>query len=198
MLQEREVEPRRRRAHAQVDVRVVAATNRDLKRAMAEGHASARISTTGSPSSASTLPPLRERREDISPLVRALSCAATASARTSAAAGSRAEARRPAARAHAWPGNVRELANVIERALILSDGPDLHLDAAFGRSKGHHDPGERLDEVERAHLLRVLERCQWRISGAGNAAELLGLRPSTLRSRLKKLGVARPKSLAPS
>jgi transcriptional regulator of acetoin/glycerol metabolism len=93
---------------------------------------------------------------------------------------------------YGWPGNVRELGNVIERALILSRGSELCLDAFLASEKAHAGPSERLDEVERAHLVRVLERCQWRINGAGNAAEALGMRPSTLRSRLKKLGVARP------
>jgi len=81
---------------------------------------------------------------------------------------------------------------VIERGLILSHGPVLRLDAAFAAAPKRVEPADRLDDVERSHVLRVLERCQWRISGAGNAAETLGLRPSTLRSRLKKLGVARP------
>jgi formate hydrogenlyase transcriptional activator len=76
--------------------------------------------------------------------------------------------------------------------MILSPGPVLTLDAAFGSSVKGSQPTERMDDVERVHVVRVLARCHWRISGKGNAAELLGLNPSTLRSRLKKLGVARP------
>ena len=100
---------------------------------------------------------------------------------------------------YAWPGNVRELANVIERALILSPGPVLQLDAAFADSSSKGGNGsDRADDVERAHLLRILERCQWRLSGTGNAADVLGLatehaalahqdaRASSVRPRLSR------------
>jgi formate hydrogenlyase transcriptional activator len=91
---------------------------------------------------------------------------------------------------YAWPGNVRELENVVERALILSPGPVLQaeetLDAATSRR------ADRLAEVEREHILHVLKRCEWRVDGAGNAAAILGLDPSTLRSRMQKLGINRP------
>jgi formate hydrogenlyase transcriptional activator len=95
---------------------------------------------------------------------------------------------------YAWPGNVRELENVIERALILSPGPTLRLDEPFPtEGSGTAEPfAERADQVERDHLLRVLERYGWKIDGAGHAAEALGLHPSTLRSRMQKLGIRRP------
>jgi transcriptional regulator of acetoin/glycerol metabolism len=91
---------------------------------------------------------------------------------------------------YAWPGNVRELQNVIERALIVSPGSALRL--AEPLAVPTRPTPDRLDEVERAHILRILERCGWRINGAGNAAEVLGLEPSTLRSRMQKLGIGRP------
>ena len=91
-----------------------------------------------------------------------------------------------------WPGNVRELSNVIERALILNSGPELQLDAAFQGRSERTQAGESLEAVERAHFLRVLERCHWRITGVGQAAEILRMKPSTLRHRLKKLGIERP------
>ncbi len=173
-----------------VDVRVVAATNRDLERAMADGNFREDLFYRLS-AFPIRLPPLRDRREDIPILVWELI------QRRQSELGRRIE-RVPekamdALARYAWPGNVRELGNVLERALILSPGPVLTLDPAFaGATKAAPRPAERMDDVERVHFVRVLERCQWRISGAGNAAEVLGLNPSTLRSRLKKLGVSRP------
>jgi formate hydrogenlyase transcriptional activator len=89
---------------------------------------------------------------------------------------------------------VRELENVIERALILSPGPTLRLDEPFPTTgAGTAEPFvERADQMEREHLLRVLERYGWKIDGAGHAAEALGLHPSTLRGRMQKLGIRRP------
>jgi DNA-binding NtrC family response regulator len=110
--------------------------------------------------------------------------------------------------AYDWPGNVRELENIIERSMILSPGSTLLLDGlprpvatelVLGPSTGV-DPepyamGWRtLEEVERDHILSVCERCGWRINGKGNAAERLGINPNTLRSRMQKLGIARPAS----
>jgi len=89
-----------------------------------------------------------------------------------------------------WPGNVRELENVIERALILATGSTLHVEEPIAVAA--RPAAERLDAIERQHILRVLDRCGWRIHGQGNAAALLGLRPSTLRSRMQKLGIRRP------
>jgi formate hydrogenlyase transcriptional activator len=91
---------------------------------------------------------------------------------------------------YGWPGNAREIQNVIERALILSPGPTLQLEELPGAPT--RPAPERLDEIEREHILRILERCDWRINGEGNAAAVLGLEPSTLRSRMKKLGIRRP------
>ena len=97
--------------------------------------------------------------------------------------------------AYTWPGNVRELENVIERALILSNGSTLRIDETLGASVGggtpHHDT-KRLDDVERGHIRRVLDECGWKVGGEGHAAEGLGLHPNTLRSRMQKLGIRRP------
>ena len=99
--------------------------------------------------------------------------------------------------AYHWPGNVRELENVVERALILSQTSTLMIDESFGipiQPISLAEPSaERLDEVERMHILRIIEICGWRIKGKGNAAERLGLHPHTLHSRMKKLGINRPK-----
>jgi formate hydrogenlyase transcriptional activator len=95
---------------------------------------------------------------------------------------------------YSWPGNVRELENVIERALILSRGTTLHSDelSAHGSTKPTGVQSATLASMERAHILAVLAECRGRINGAGNAAERLGLNPSTLRFRMKKLGIRRP------
>ncbi len=96
-----------------------------------------------------------------------------------------------------WPGNVRELENVIERAIILSPGSTLQLRDSFktGRAAPPAPKLTRgsLEETERKHIVRVLEDCGWTIKGEGNAADRLGLKPSTLRFRMKKLGIERPR-----
>ncbi len=173
-----------------VDVRIVAATNRDLTRAITEGRFREDLYYRLS-AFPIQLPPLRDRPEDIPLLVWDLI------QRRQDGLGRRIE-RIPdegmrALTRYAWPGNVRELGNVIERALILSSGPSLRIDAFVASQRQRSGASERLDEMEREHFVRVLERCEWRIAGAGNAADRLGMRPSTLRSRLKKLGVARPR-----
>ena len=92
-----------------------------------------------------------------------------------------------------WPGNIRELRNFIERAVIVSDGRSLIFEFPAGDSDSASPPAT-LDEIDRKHIRGVLERVRWRISGKQGAAEILGLRPTTLHSRMKKLGISRPKS----
>ena len=89
-----------------------------------------------------------------------------------------------------WPGNVRELRNVIERAMILSDGRSLSGDFPAGGNSGAPTP-VTLAEAERVHVLAALGRARWRISGKGGAAEALGLLPTTLHSLMKRLGISR-------
>jgi len=172
-----------------VDVRIVAATNRDLERAMADGRFREDLYYRLS-SFPIRLPPLRDRREDIPLLLWDLI------QRRQDELGSRIkhvpEDVMQALTRYSWPGNIRELSNVIERALILTKGSEFKLDASFvGRSE-RTQPGESLEEVERAHFLHVLERCRWRITGPGHAAEILRMKPSTVRYRIKKLGINRP------
>ena len=138
------------------------------------------------------VPPLRERREDIPLLVWWFI------QRRQGRLGRHVETvpRRTMERlaAYPWPGNVRELENVVERALILSPGTTLQLDESFSGSEPRDAGGrgaETIEAVERSHVAAVLERCGGRIEGPGAAAEILGLRPSTLRSRMKKLGIRR-------
>jgi DNA-binding NtrC family response regulator len=91
-----------------------------------------------------------------------------------------------------WAGNVRELENVIEGALIHSTGDTLTLlDDGMEVDEPPHGDDTTLSSVERTHIQEVLRACGWRINGAGNAAERLGLHPNTLRFRMKKLGIVR-------
>jgi len=96
--------------------------------------------------------------------------------------------------AYPWPGNVRELQNVLERAVILATGPVFDLDPdVFGQTEAEPSgkPSAALEDVERKHILAVLQQTKWVIDGQRGAAAVLGLHPNTLRSRLKKLGLSR-------
>jgi len=185
------------------DARIVAATNRDLERAIADGRFREDLYYRLNVFPIS-LPPLRERREDIPLLVW------STINRRQGKLGRRIDevpARvMRALESYDWPGNVRELENVIERALILSTGPTLHVNE-FARGRRAAQTGERsvpssplrtLDDVDREHIRIVLDRCGWRVNGEGNAAEVLGLHPNTLRFRMKKLGISRPRLTAPA
>jgi formate hydrogenlyase transcriptional activator len=92
---------------------------------------------------------------------------------------------------HTWPGNVRELRNVIERAIILSPGPILHVELPTAAPDRESTAQMTLEAIERCHITAVLDEVQWRIRGDGGAAQTLGLKPSTLESRISKLGIKR-------
>jgi formate hydrogenlyase transcriptional activator len=174
-----------------VDVRVIAATNRNLVQQVAAGHFREDLYYRLNVFPV-TLPPLRERREDIPLLVWYF--VAKCQGKLGKPIERIPERAMTALMAYHWPGNIRELANVIERAMILSPGTTLVVDEALGSSDLSDSiipPTQHLEEVERAHILAVLNACQWRIKGAGQAAERLGLHPSTLYSRMRKLGIER-------
>jgi transcriptional regulator with GAF, ATPase, and Fis domain len=154
------------------------------------------------------LPPLRERREDIPPLVHYFVRRFSLKIGRKITRIQRETMERMIS--YNWPGNVRELENVIERAVILSRGSELevapdvlpemaaaaHTQAAAPRPAHEENRSvapspQSIDQVERNHILEVLMRTNWRIEGADGAAALLKLNPSTLRSRMKKLGVQR-------
>jgi transcriptional regulator with GAF, ATPase, and Fis domain len=185
------------------DVRIIAATNRDLERAMAEGRFREdlfyRLSVFPI-----RVPPLRERPEDIPLLVWWMINRRQGELDRRIDDVPRRVMR--ALESYSWPGNVRELENVIERALILSQGPTLQVGEFAGPLRAAR-PAEAppsssayrtLDEVDRDHIRAVLERCGWRVNGPGNAAEVIGLHPNTLRFRMKKLGIARPRMPGPA
>ena len=90
-----------------------------------------------------------------------------------------------------WPGNVRELRNVIERSMIRATGPTLHVEVPR-ESQQANRVNMTMEAVEREHITRVLGSVGWRIRGRHGAAEILGLNPGTLYSRMKKLGICRP------
>ncbi len=190
VLQEREFERVGGSRPLRVDVRVIAATNRDLRAEVAAGRFRAdlyfRLNVFPI-----RLPPLRERRDDIPRLLQHVV------ARIARRLGRQVDGIAPAfverARAHAWPGNVRELENVVERALIMSRGGVLDGDGGFAAAPqaGAAVPLAQatLLDVERAHIRGVLDASGWVIEGDAGAAQRLGLNPSTLRGRMRKLGI---------
>jgi transcriptional regulator of acetoin/glycerol metabolism len=90
-----------------------------------------------------------------------------------------------------WPGNVRELRNLIERSIILGDSSTLRLPSSEPATRPQQAATLTCDDAERAHILKVLNRTRWRIRGKGGAAEILGLKPTTLEARMKKLALLR-------
>jgi len=97
--------------------------------------------------------------------------------------------------AYHWPGNIRELENLIERAMILSPGSELSYGEWLPTVKhlppNHHTPLQKLEEVEKNHISEVLKQLNWKVSGENGAAKFLGLNPTTLEARMKKLGIKR-------
>jgi transcriptional regulator with GAF, ATPase, and Fis domain len=172
-----------------VNVRIIAATNRNLKREIELGAFREdlwyRLNVFPI-----TVPPLRQRREDIPLLVEhfvanyANKFGKTITSITPQAMQMLVE--------HSWPGNVRELANVIERAVIYTHGAVLNAVDIFEQPKqavADSSAMKSLEEVEREYILHILEHTSWRIEGPRGAAKLLGMNPSTLRTRMIKLGI---------
>ena len=93
---------------------------------------------------------------------------------------------------YAWPGNIRELRNLVERAMILATGPHLSIQVPRATVSGAIR-STKFEDVQREHIKNVLARVAWRIRGSGGAAEQLGLPPTTLETRMNKLGLVRPK-----
>ncbi len=186
-------------------MRVIAATNRDLLRSVSEGMFRQDLYYRLNVFPVQ-LPPLRDRREDIPPLVHYFVRRFSLKIGRKITRIQRETMERLVS--YAWPGNVRELENVIERSVILSRANELEVGpgvlpetAAIAQTQAgapaHEDknlsvaPPQSIDQVERNHILEVLMRTNWRIEGSEGAAALLNLNPSTLRSRMKKLGVQR-------
>jgi formate hydrogenlyase transcriptional activator len=190
VLQERELERVGGNERVKVDVRVVAATNRDLEEMVAKGSFRADLYYRLAVFPVE-VPPLRERREDIRAL--ALHFLAKQAALMHRRPPSVSEAVWRQLEAHDWPGNVRELENFVQRALILSPGPELALpdlpgSSAPTRLRRAATPG-RWDEEVRALIERALVHTGGRVYGPQGAAALLGLKPTTLQGKMKKYGI---------
>ncbi|MCH8981190.1 sigma 54-interacting transcriptional regulator [candidate division KSB1 bacterium] len=190
VLQEGEFERVGNPQTTKVDVRIISATNRDLEKAVEDGSFREdlyyRLNVFPIQS-----PPLRERKEDIPILVRHFIKKFTA--RTGKKIETVPQKVMDALQGYHWPGNVRELENIIERAVIISTGKQLKLEDWLSKtvisSKASHI--STLAELEREHILEVLELTRWRVSGESGAAKVLGLKPTTLEARMKKLSIQR-------
>ena len=177
-----------------VDVRVIAATNRDLKEAVESGvfRSDLFYRLNVFPLSA---PPLRERQSDIPLLVHFfLGKFAKKSGKEIRGVTQKAM---ESLTTYFWPGNVRELQNVIERAVVLTTRAIVEIDDSSLQSPSDSQQSavDTLENIERGHILRALNQTQWVIHGKRGAAEILGINSSTLRSRMDKLGIKRPRSL---
>jgi transcriptional regulator with GAF, ATPase, and Fis domain len=194
LLQEREFEPAGGGPAVKVNVRVIATTNRDLGELAITGRFRKDLYYRLG-ASPIQLPPLRDRRDDIPLLTQFLVD------RFAAQLGKRIEAVGPETMRrlmdYSWPGNIRELQGVLERAVLLSAGPVLEVSPDILAAPAPAAEPTDLATLERDHIRRVLERTRWVIDGPHGAARLLGLHPNTLRSRLKKLGLQRPRQEPP-
>jgi PAS domain S-box-containing protein len=172
------------------DVRIIAATNRNLEEEVRKGRFRDdlwfRINVFPI-----TMPPLRDRLDDIPLLVDFY--VKKISKRMGKSIEIIPTSVMNALQNYHWPGNVRELENVLERAVINSSGPKLRLvDELKKPQKDLSTAQKTVDAVEREHIVRILEQTQWKVSGKNGAAEILGLNRSTLRARMRKLGIRRP------
>jgi formate hydrogenlyase transcriptional activator len=194
-LQEQEFERLGSARTVRVDVRLVAATNRDLAHMVADGRFRSDLYYRLNVFPV-VLPPLRERRDDIPMLVRHFT------QRFARRMGKRIEtipaAVMDALVRYSWPGNVREMQNVIERAVILSRGAELEIPLSEFKQQTNAIASDfpsspsTLEEAEREHILRALGETNWILGGPGGAAFKLGMKRTTLQSKMRKLGIARP------
>jgi transcriptional regulator with GAF, ATPase, and Fis domain len=199
VLQEQEFEPVGSSRSVRVDVRIIAATNRNLADAVRDGAFRADLLYRLNVFPV-RVPALAERDGDVR-LLAEFFVAGLARRLGKPIEGLSARAMR-ALIGYAWPGNVRELQNVIERAAILSHGPVLDFDESFldGGASSPADPRIRsspafvsLEDAQRAHIMQVLSGTAGVIEGAHGAAARLAIHPNTLRSRIKKLGITIPR-----
>ncbi|MBC7838584.1 MAG: sigma 54-interacting transcriptional regulator, partial [Nitrospiraceae bacterium] len=192
VLQEQEFERLGSTRTIRVNVRIIAATNRDLARMVEEqafrGDLYYRLKVFPI-----TVPPLRDRAEDIPLLVRHF--AQKLALRMKKRIETIPSEAMKALQAYHWPGNVRELENFIERAVILTQGQDLFVSLAeLKRAPGHvtNSRTTTLEQAEREHILKALRESEWTIGGPSGAAAKLGMKRTTLQSKMQKLGISRP------
>ena len=199
-LQEGEIERLGNSQSLSVNVRVIAATNRNLERAMEDTQFRQDLFFRLNVFPVN-LPPLRDRPEDI-PLL-AEHFVSKVSAKLGKPISRISQDVLDQLKSYRWPGNIRELENLVERAVVLATGPSLEVEyfefsnnseQNFDDSSQVHHDNEilSLEEMERRHILKVLQRCSWKIQGCTGAAKALKINSSTLRSRMKKLGIRKP------
>jgi PAS domain S-box-containing protein len=192
VIQESEFERLGGNRTIKIDVRIIAATNRNLKLEVEQGTFREdlwyRLNVYPI-----TMPPLRQRKDDIPLLVEHFSATYARKAGKTILSVSPREMQR--LQEHSWPGNIRELANVIERAVIHTQGSVLHVVDQFKSIGDESTPTQTLEEVEREYILHTLESTGWRVEGKHGAAKVLGLNPSTLRTRMLKLGIQRRRAI---
>jgi len=188
VLQEGRIERLGSARSVPVDVRIIAATNRDLAQAAREGRFREdlyyRLNVFPI-----VAPPLRERREDIPHLVQVF--VQELSAKMRKQIDTIPKGCLEALMQYHWPGNVRELRNVVERALILAKGKSLHIEIPAA-TEASRPGGRTLEDIQRAHILETLQSTGWRVAGSGGAAEILGLKRTTLESKMRRLGIEKP------
>jgi formate hydrogenlyase transcriptional activator len=187
VLQDRVIERLGSSQSVKVDVRIIAATNKDLEQAVASKTFREdlyyRLNVFPI-----RVPPLRERLEDIPSLVWTFIEEFSKSFGKNIESVSKESLQ--ALQQYGWPGNVRELRNVIEHAVIVSSGPKLTVQTPRS-SPLLNQKGQKLSEIEVDHIRAVLQSTGWRVRGRGGAAEVLGIKPTTLESRMAKLGIRR-------
>jgi transcriptional regulator with GAF, ATPase, and Fis domain len=189
VLEERRIERLGSPRSIPVDVRIIAATHRNLQTKVAEGtfrdDLFYRLNVFPV-----DVPPLRERPEDIPLFVRQFVD------EYAEMFGKHVDLVTPAnmlsLQHYPWPGNIRELRNVVERAMVVAKGPQLSIPVPAPMATAA-TRSVKLVDVQKAHIRSVLESVGWRIRGAGGAADRLGLRPTTLETRMAKLGIVRPR-----
>ena len=170
-----------------VDVRIIAATNKVLKDEIQEGKFRKDLYYRLS-AYPITVPPLRERKEDIPLLISHY--VEKFSREMGKTIESVSKNKIDKLVNYSWPGNVRELENVIERAVVISQGNSLNIIEEFSQESVDSESVKTLEENEKSYIIKVLEKTNGRIEGKSGAADILGINPSTLRSRIKKLGIS--------
>jgi formate hydrogenlyase transcriptional activator len=199
VLQEQEFERIGSTKTLRVDVRIIAATNANLSQMVEENQFRSDLYYRLNVFPV-TIPALRERREDVPLLVRYF--AQKYARRMKKPIDTIPAKAMTALTEYHWPGNVRELENFIERAVILSRGAELETPLAELRRTANHAPltasdgASTLEQAEREHIVRVLTETNWVIGGATGAAVRLGMKRTTLQSRMKNLGITRPKLMS--
>jgi transcriptional regulator with GAF, ATPase, and Fis domain len=167
---------------------VIAATNRNLEEEVSQGRFREdlyyRLNTFKL-----TVPPLRERRDDIPVLVSFFVDKLVKKLGKKIKSIPKSSMRK--LENYSWPGNIRELQNTIENAIIVSENEILKVDLP-GSSVLSQKGKMKLNDIERDHIVKVLKSTNWRLGGAGGAAELLGLKRTTLQSKMTKFGIERP------